>query len=152
MPLDRPLARGAPGHALRWPPGRCRTSSGLPLPGTQSPPSRFDYHGPVCYLRPQHFRSRRRKWVRSGPLFHFRKPGVGPEAGAVEMGRKEEILDKVRQIAAPLAAQEGLELIDAEIGGGGGPEIPWAFIPQGRRGRPGRLPRRAPPAPPPPPL
>jgi len=49
--------------------------------------------------------------------------GIGPEAGAVEMGRKEEILDKVRQIAAPLAAQEGLELIDAEIGGGGGRQI-----------------------------
>jgi hypothetical protein len=28
------------------------------------------------------------------------------------VGRKEEILEKVRQIAAPLAAQEGLELVD----------------------------------------
>jgi ribosome maturation factor RimP len=36
------------------------------------------------------------------------------------LGRKEEILEKVRQIAAPLAAHEGLELIDVEIGGGGG--------------------------------
>jgi ribosome maturation factor RimP len=36
------------------------------------------------------------------------------------LGRKEEILDKVRQLAAPLAAQEGLELVDVEIGGGGG--------------------------------
>src|SRR5947209_13121703 len=44
------------------------------------------------------------------------------------MGRKEEILDKVRQIAAPLAAQEGLELIDAEIGGGGGRQILRIFI------------------------
>ena len=36
------------------------------------------------------------------------------------MGRKEEILEKVRGIAAPLAAQEGLELIDVELGGPGG--------------------------------
>src|SRR3954470_6262602 len=36
------------------------------------------------------------------------------------MGRKEEILEKVRQVAAPLAAQEGLELVDVELGGGGG--------------------------------
>ena len=36
------------------------------------------------------------------------------------MGRKEEILDRVRRIAAPLAAQEGLELIDVELGGPGG--------------------------------
>ncbi len=36
------------------------------------------------------------------------------------MGRKEEILEKVRQLAMPLAAQEGLELVDVEIGGGGG--------------------------------
>jgi ribosome maturation factor RimP len=36
------------------------------------------------------------------------------------MGRKEEILEKVREIAAPLAAQEGLELIDVELGGPGG--------------------------------
>lgn len=35
------------------------------------------------------------------------------------MGRKEEILDRVRRIAAPLAAQEGLELIDVELGGAG---------------------------------
>ena len=44
------------------------------------------------------------------------------------MGRKEEILDKVRQIAAPLAAQEGLELIDVEFGGGGGRQILRLFI------------------------
>jgi len=36
------------------------------------------------------------------------------------LGRKEEILEKVRQLAAPLAALEGLELVDVEIGGGGG--------------------------------
>jgi len=36
------------------------------------------------------------------------------------VGRKEEILEKVRQIAAPLAAHEGLELVDVELGGGGG--------------------------------
>ena len=36
------------------------------------------------------------------------------------MGRKEEIVEKVRAIAAPLAAGEGLELIDVELGGAGG--------------------------------
>ncbi len=36
------------------------------------------------------------------------------------MGRKEEILEKVRRLAAPLAEQEGMELVDAEFGGPGG--------------------------------
>lgn len=36
------------------------------------------------------------------------------------MGRKEEILEKVRNIAAPLAAAEGLELVDLEFAGAGG--------------------------------
>ena len=36
------------------------------------------------------------------------------------MGRREEIVEKVRAIAAPLAAGEGLELVDVELGGGGG--------------------------------
>ena len=36
------------------------------------------------------------------------------------MGRKEEILEKVRNIAAPLAAAEGLELVDVEFAGPGG--------------------------------
>ena len=36
------------------------------------------------------------------------------------MGRKEEILEKVRAIAAPLAAGEGLELVDVELAGAGG--------------------------------
>ena len=36
------------------------------------------------------------------------------------MGRKEEILEKVRTIAAPLAAAEGLELVDVELAGAGG--------------------------------
>ena len=44
------------------------------------------------------------------------------------MGRKEEILDKVRQIAAPLAAQEGLELVDVELGGPGGRQTLRLFI------------------------
>ncbi|MGZ6124510.1 MAG: ribosome maturation factor RimP [Myxococcales bacterium] len=44
------------------------------------------------------------------------------------MGRKEDILEKVRQIAAPLAAQEGLELIDVEIGGGGGRQTLRLYI------------------------
>lgn len=36
------------------------------------------------------------------------------------MGRREEIVEKVRAIAAPLAAGEGLELVDVELAGGGG--------------------------------
>ena len=44
------------------------------------------------------------------------------------MGRKEEILGKVRQLAAPLAAQEGMELVDVEFGGGGGRQILRVFI------------------------
>jgi ribosome maturation factor RimP len=36
------------------------------------------------------------------------------------VGRKEEIVEKVRKIAAPLAAGEGLELVDVELGGVGG--------------------------------
>ena len=44
------------------------------------------------------------------------------------MGRKDEILNKVREIAAPLAAQEGLELIDVELGGPGGRQILRIFI------------------------
>ena len=39
------------------------------------------------------------------------------------MGRKEEILEKIRTIAAPLAAQEGLELIDVALGGAGRTEL-----------------------------
>src|SRR2546421_4150123 len=44
------------------------------------------------------------------------------------MGRKEEILEKVRQLAGPLAAQEGLELVDVEIGGGGGRQTLRLFV------------------------
>lgn len=44
------------------------------------------------------------------------------------MGRKEEILDRVRQLAAPLAAQEGMELVDVEIGGGGGRQILRVYL------------------------
>jgi ribosome maturation factor RimP len=44
------------------------------------------------------------------------------------VGRKEEILEKVRRIAAPLAAQEGMELIDVEFGGGGGRQILRIYI------------------------
>jgi len=39
------------------------------------------------------------------------------------VGRKEEILERVRQIAAPLAALEGLELVDVELGGAGGRQV-----------------------------
>jgi ribosome maturation factor RimP len=44
------------------------------------------------------------------------------------VGRKEEILEKVRGIAAPLAAQEGMELVDVEIGGAGGRQALRLFI------------------------
>ena len=44
------------------------------------------------------------------------------------MSRKEEILDKVRRIAAPLAAQEGMELVDVEIGGPGGRQTLRLYI------------------------
>jgi ribosome maturation factor RimP len=44
------------------------------------------------------------------------------------LGRKEEILERVRGIAAPLAAQEGLELIDVELGGPGGRQTLRLFI------------------------
>jgi ribosome maturation factor RimP len=37
-----------------------------------------------------------------------------------EVGRKEEIVEKVRAIAAPLAAGEGLELVDVELAGARG--------------------------------
>jgi ribosome maturation factor RimP len=47
---------------------------------------------------------------------------------AKAVGRKEEILEKVRQIAAPLAAQEGLELVDGEMGGMGGRQTLRLFI------------------------
>jgi ribosome maturation factor RimP len=36
------------------------------------------------------------------------------------LGRREEIVEKVRAIAEPLAAGEGLELVDVELAGGGG--------------------------------
>ena len=44
------------------------------------------------------------------------------------MGRKEDILEKVRQIAGPLAAQEGMELVDVELGGPGGRQTLRLFI------------------------
>lgn len=44
------------------------------------------------------------------------------------MGRKEDILEKVRQIASPLAEQEGLELIEVEFGGGGGHQTLRLYI------------------------
>jgi ribosome maturation factor RimP len=44
------------------------------------------------------------------------------------VGRKEEILEQVRRIAAPLAAQEGMELVDVELGGPGGRQTLRLFI------------------------
>jgi ribosome maturation factor RimP len=44
------------------------------------------------------------------------------------MGRKDDILEKVRRLAAPLAAQEGLELVDVEMGGGGGRQTLRLYI------------------------
>ena len=45
-----------------------------------------------------------------------------------DVGRKEDILEKVRQIAGPLAVQEGLELIEVEFGGPGGRQTLRLFI------------------------
>jgi len=39
------------------------------------------------------------------------------------MGRKDEIIERVRAVAEPLATQEGLELIDVQLGGSGRPEL-----------------------------
>ena len=44
------------------------------------------------------------------------------------MGRKEDILEQVRRIAGPLAAHEGLELVDVEMGGPGGRQALRLFI------------------------
>jgi ribosome maturation factor RimP len=44
------------------------------------------------------------------------------------VGRKEDILESVRRIAAPLATQEGLELVDVEFGGPGGRQTLRLFI------------------------
>ena len=44
------------------------------------------------------------------------------------MGRKEEILEKVRNLASPLAAQEGLELVDVEFAGAGGRQVLRLYI------------------------
>lgn len=44
------------------------------------------------------------------------------------MSRKNDILDKVRAIAEPLAVAEGLELVDVELGGVGGHTTLRLFI------------------------
>ena len=44
------------------------------------------------------------------------------------MGRKDDILEKVRAIAEPLAAAEGLELVDLDFAGGGGQTILRLYI------------------------
>ncbi len=48
--------------------------------------------------------------------------------GGAKVGRKEDILGKVRAIAEPLAEGEGLELVDAEFGGLGGRTVLRLFI------------------------
>jgi len=56
---------------------------------------------------------------------------VGPQGAHFffqPMGRKEEILQKVRALAEPLAAQEGMELVDVELGGPGGRQTLRLFI------------------------
>src|SRR6266851_2746271 len=53
------------------------------------------------------------KWAQSARFFVFWRTEF-------QVGRKEEILEKVRAIAAPLAAGEGLELVDVELAGAGG--------------------------------
>jgi len=54
--------------------------------------------------------------------------GRSRKAEALGVGRKEDILEKVRQIASPLAEQEGLELIEVEFGGGGGHQTLRLYI------------------------
>lgn len=44
------------------------------------------------------------------------------------MGRKDDIVEKVRALAAPVVAQEGLELVEVELGGPGGHTILRLFI------------------------
>jgi len=44
------------------------------------------------------------------------------------LGRKEDILERVRRIAEPLAAQEGMELVEVELGGAGGRQALRLFI------------------------
>jgi ribosome maturation factor RimP len=44
------------------------------------------------------------------------------------MSRRDDILEKVRRVAAPLAAQEGMELVDVEFGGPGGRQTLRLFI------------------------
>jgi ribosome maturation factor RimP len=44
------------------------------------------------------------------------------------LGRKEDILERVRRIAEPLAASEGMELVDVELGGAGGRQALRLFI------------------------
>ena len=44
------------------------------------------------------------------------------------MGRKEDILEKVRAIAEPVIAAEGLELVEVELGGAGGRQALRIFI------------------------
>jgi ribosome maturation factor RimP len=44
------------------------------------------------------------------------------------VGRKNDILDKIRAIAEPLAAAEGLELVDVELAGAGGHTTLRLFI------------------------
>jgi ribosome maturation factor RimP len=53
---------------------------------------------------------------------------VGCNQELQTVGRKDEILETVRRIAAPLAAQEGMELIDVEFGGPGGRQTLRLFI------------------------
>ena len=58
----------------------------------------------------------------------MRAPARPSCPNGLSVGRKEEILERVRQIAAPLAAQEGLELVDVELGGAGGRQVLRLYI------------------------
>jgi len=46
----------------------------------------------------------------------------------LSVGRKDDIVEKVRAVAEPLVAQEGLELVEVELGGPGGHTILRLFI------------------------
>ena len=48
--------------------------------------------------------------------------------GLKAVGRKEDILEKIRAIAGPVAAAEGLELVEVELGGAGGRTTLRLFI------------------------
>ena len=68
----------------------------------------------------------KREWALYGPLFSFLKHRL--KALELRVGRKDEIVERVRAIAAPVCALEGLELVEVELGGAGGRTTLRLFI------------------------